>query len=140
MGVGHRQAKHTGSFGGRNPGDGVLNDNTVLRLYPQFPGGKQESGETLQECLERELQEELDIEVRVGRQLTVVKHAYTHFRVTVYAFECEYHSSRDPKSIGVRDWRWTRIEDLDEYALPVVDRKIAAVLRAPWQQSTFDLS
>ncbi|MBN1642639.1 MAG: A/G-specific adenine glycosylase [Anaerolineae bacterium] len=100
----------------------------------EFPGGKQEPGETLPECLQRELREELDIEVTVGTKITVVRHAFTHFRVTVYAFDCRYRSAGPPKALGVRDWRWVTLEELDDYALPVVDRKIAAAVHERWRQ------
>jgi A/G-specific adenine glycosylase len=107
----------------------------------EFPGGKQEAGETLSECLKRELCEELDIRVEVDRQLTVVRHAYTHFRVTVHAFECRYLSAGDPKAIGVDDWRWVKLADLDAFPFPVVDRKIIAALRgSPLRQMSFDLA
>jgi A/G-specific adenine glycosylase len=99
----------------------------------EFPGGKREAGETLAECLKRELREEMDIEVEVKGELTVVRHAYTHFRVTVHALECAYRSGRAPKPIGVRDWRWVTLDELDDYAFPVVDQKIIAALRGPRQ-------
>jgi A/G-specific adenine glycosylase len=105
----------------------------------EFPGGKVEPGETLPECLKRELREEMDIDVDVGRQLAVVRHAYTHLRVTVYAFECSYRCDQDPSLIGVRDWRWVTLADLDQYAFPVVDQRIIAVLRNPWEQTVFEL-
>jgi A/G-specific adenine glycosylase len=54
----------------------------------EFPGGKRERGESLQECLRREIKEELGIEIKVGRPVTRVEHAYTHFRITLHAFEC----------------------------------------------------
>jgi A/G-specific adenine glycosylase len=94
----------------------------------EFPGGKREPGESLSECLVRELREELQIEVEVGRQLTVVKHAFTHFRITVHAFECQYRSAGKPERIGVHDWRWVALSELDAFAFPVVDKKIAAML------------
>jgi A/G-specific adenine glycosylase len=103
----------------------------------EFPGGKVEEGETFAECLARELAEELEIEVQVGSQLTVVRHAYTHFRVTVYAFECRYASPGEPSALGVEDWRWVTPDQLDDYAMPVVDRKIVAVLREAWRQASF---
>ena len=95
----------------------------------EFPGGKREPGESLPECLARELREEMQIEVEVGRQLTVVKHAFTHFRITVYAFECQYQSVGEPECIGVHDWRWVAPSELDAFAFPVVDQKIIAALR-----------
>jgi len=74
-------------------------------------------------------------------KLTLVRHAYTHFRVTVYAFECRYLSVGDPKAIGVNDWRWVKLAGLDIYPFPVVDRKIIAVLRSSSrQQMSFDLA
>jgi A/G-specific adenine glycosylase len=100
----------------------------------EFPGGKREPEETLHDCLRRELREELDIEVEVGERLTVIRHAFTHFRITVYAYECRYLSEHDPKAIGVKDWQWVTIKALDNYALPVVDRKIAAVVADAWLQ------
>ena len=96
----------------------------------EFPGGKREPGETLPECLKRELREEMNIEVEVGRQLAVVKHAFTHFRLTMHAFECQYASAGDPEALGVSDWRWVSLSELDAYAFPVVDQKIIAKLRA----------
>ena len=44
----------------------------------EFPGGKQEPGETIESCIARELQEELGIEVTVGEELITVDHAYSH--------------------------------------------------------------
>jgi A/G-specific adenine glycosylase len=100
----------------------------------EFPGGKRKPGETLHDCLRRELAEELAIEVEVGERLTVVRHAYTHFRITVYAYECRYSSEHEPHAIAVDDWEWVAVDELDDYALPVVDRKIATVVRDAWLQ------
>ena len=67
----------------------------------EFPGGKQEPGETLPECLVREIREELGIEIEVGARLTSVDHAYSHFSITLHAFAARYVRGT-PRSAGLR--------------------------------------
>jgi A/G-specific adenine glycosylase len=95
----------------------------------EFPGGKQEVGETLPECLARELREELAIEVDVGELFTVVRHGFTHFKITLHAFTCRYRSG-DPQPLGVAAFAWVRPERLDDYAFGKADRAVIAALRA----------
>jgi A/G-specific adenine glycosylase len=95
----------------------------------EFPGGKLEPGESLEECLQREIREELGIEIQVGQPVARVKHAYTHFRITLHAFECRLRKGR-PRAIGVSDWRWVKWDELDDFAFAVTDRKIIQALRA----------
>ncbi|HWQ83396.1 MAG TPA: A/G-specific adenine glycosylase [Anaerolineales bacterium] len=95
----------------------------------EFPGGKQEPAETLPECLGRELQEELGVRVRVGEQLNVYKHAYTHFRVTVHAFHCFWQQGEpEPQLLQVNDLAWAELSDLAKYPMGKVDRQIASHL------------
>lgn len=93
----------------------------------EFPGGKQEAGETLRECLRRELQEELAIDVEVGDLFTVVQHGFTHFKITLHAFSCRYVSG-DPQRIGVRDWAWVRPNELSRYSFGKADREVIRAL------------
>ncbi len=95
----------------------------------EFPGGKQHEGESLPDCLRREMQEELAVEVAVGAPVAVVKHAYTHFRITLHAFECQLLAG-EPQPIGVADWRWVTLEELAGYAFAVTDQKIILALKA----------
>ncbi len=95
----------------------------------EFPGGKVEPGETLEACLRRELKEELDIEVEVGRLVGTVEHAYSHFRITLHAFHCRLKAG-SPKAIGVADWRWVRLEEIRQYPLSRADVKVLELLEA----------
>lgn len=89
----------------------------------EFPGGKREPHESLKECLQREIKEELGIEIRVQDLIMKVKHAYSHFRITLFAFECE-HVARKVKKLGVADYKWVKPEEISEYAFPKADREI----------------
>lgn len=95
----------------------------------EFPGGKQEPGETLTECLKRELREELAIEVSVGDLYARVRHAFTHFKITLHAFTCRYISG-EPQALGVRAWAWVMPDALDAYSFGKADRQVIAEMRA----------
>ena len=100
----------------------------------EFPGGKQEAGETLRECLKREIREELDVDIEVGEHLISVDHAYSHFSISLHAFAARY-SSGDPKAIGCAEWRWIDPQELDDFAFPRTDRKIIEQLRQDARQT-----
>ena len=89
----------------------------------EFPGGKREQGETLEECVVREAREEVQVNVCVTRPLTVVRHAYSHFRITLHAFECQYLSGR-PRAVNCAAWRWVAPGQLDRFPFPTANRKI----------------
>jgi len=93
----------------------------------EFPGGKVESGESLAEALVRELREEMTIGVAVGDTLTVVKHAYTHFRITLHALFCTLIEG-EPVCIECQDHRWASLAEVRDLPMAVTDRKIAGAL------------
>jgi A/G-specific adenine glycosylase len=95
----------------------------------EFPGGKIEPGETMPECVARELREELAVEVEVGELLCKVKHAFTHFKITLYAYECQLIEGT-PQAIGCADWRWVTLDTIDQFAFGAADRQVIAELRA----------
>lgn len=90
----------------------------------EFPGGKQQEGEDLASCLRREIREELGVEIEVGELLGVYRHAYTHFRITLHAFRCLLLKGI-PQSIQVADIRWVRLEELPQFPMGKIDRKIS---------------
>lgn len=94
----------------------------------EFPGGKQKKGESLPECLKREIKEELDFEIEVGGLITSINHAYTHFRITLHAFHCRPVDGQ-PRAVQVANFTWVTLDELAKYPFPVTDQKIIASLR-----------
>jgi A/G-specific adenine glycosylase len=94
----------------------------------EFPGGKIEANETVVECIAREIQEELGIEVAVGDQLLILDHAYTHFKVTLIVHHCR-HVKGEPQPIECDEVRWVTLAELDQFPFPTANQKIIAALR-----------
>lgn len=90
----------------------------------EFPGGKQEAGETLEECIQREIREELGIDIRVGEPFGIYKHAYTHFKVTLHAFIC-HHTAGEPQPLASDELGWFTRDALQSLPMGKIDRKIA---------------
>lgn len=94
----------------------------------EFPGGKPLPGESLQDALVREVKEELGIDVSPVAPLVSVRHAYSHFRVTLHAFVCRHRRGRC-RAIACTDFKWVPPDQLDDYPFPKATHKIIAALR-----------
>jgi A/G-specific adenine glycosylase len=94
----------------------------------EFPGGKVEPGETIEDCIVREIREELGIEISVGKHLITLDHAYTHFRVTLNVHHCQ-HLSGIPEAIECDEIRWVSVAELDQFPFPKANEHIIAALR-----------
>ncbi len=101
----------------------------------EFPGGKVEVGETIETCIQREIREELGIEIAVGDRLVVVDHAYSHFRVTLNVHHCR-HLSGEPQAIACDEIRWVTLDELDQFPFPKANLQIIAALRQGNTQSS----
>ena len=101
----------------------------------EFPGGKREPGEPLEETCRRELREELGIEIEIEELFGTVSHAYTHFKITLYAFRCRI-TSGTPQSREGLPLRWVSVPDLSNYAFPRANRRLIDALLARRQNPT----
>ncbi|NCJ06814.1 A/G-specific adenine glycosylase [Synechococcales cyanobacterium C] len=100
----------------------------------EFPGGKVEPGESIPDCIAREIQEELGIEVAVGDHLITVDHAYTHFKVTLMVHHCR-HLAGEPQPLACDEVRWVRLAELADFPFPKANQDIIAALQAEQQEA-----
>jgi A/G-specific adenine glycosylase len=107
----------------RRPPEGLLGG-----LW-ECPGGKIEANETVEDCIKREILEEIGIEITVGKSLITIDHAYTHFRVTLYVHLCQYVSGT-PRAIECEEVRWVTLEAIDSFPFPKANTQIIAALKA----------
>jgi len=108
-----------------------------LPLKWEFPGGKINDGERPEECLKRELQEELGIEVLISQALAPLTHRYSSFVVTLYPFVCAITSGEivlhehkaltwlPPERLHELDWAEADIPLINGYCKARVERQEA---------------
>lgn len=94
----------------------------------EFPGGKLEPGETVQDCIKREIQEELAIKVEIGDHLITIDHTYSQFHVTLNVYHCR-HESGEPQPIECDEIRWVTVDELPSYEFPIANLQIIEALK-----------
>ena len=104
-------------------------DGGLLGGLWEFPGGKQEPGETIEQCIAREIREELGVEVEVGAHLVTVRHAFSHFTMDLHAYLCRIVRGR-PQPLQCADVKWIRPAEFDAFAFGRADLKIIEKLRS----------
>jgi len=93
----------------------------------EFPGGKREPAETWQDCLVRELHEELAITVTVGELRYETVHHYPEKSVRL-RFYAAVLMSGEPRPVDCAAVAWVGPKDLPTYAFPEADRELVALL------------
>lgn len=112
----------------------ILNKNNelLIALRPnesmlgglwEFPGGKQEKGEKLRETVARELKEELGVDVKVFSKFSDLKHAYSHFKITMHAFWCRIKNG-NPRPKSSQQIKWVSLDAIDEFPFPKANKTL----------------
>jgi mutator protein MutT len=94
----------------------------------EFPGGKREPNETIEECLRRELREEVCIEVVVHELIESITHEYPEKTVTLRFFWCSWQAN-EPQARGCPCFRWVTPAELAAYRFPEADVKLLELLK-----------
>jgi len=89
----------------------------------EFPGGKRHSDESFEQCLRRELQEELGIVVEVKDLLETITHEYPEKTVQLKFFRCAWLRN-EPQKLGCHDFAWVASDQLAVCAFPAADARL----------------
>ena len=80
--------------------------------YWEFPGGKVEIGESLEEALKREIREELQVEIQIEEKCTVLDYDYPKFHLTMHCYFCSVVSG-EIKLVEATDGKWLKEDELN---------------------------
>lgn len=97
-----------------------------LEGFWEFPGGKCEAGESLADCLRRELREELGAEAAVADEILAVTHEYPDRSVELHFLACALRT--EPAPLLGQEMRWVAREDLKTLRFPPADDELIALL------------
>jgi mutator protein MutT len=104
-------------------------EGSHLAGYWEFPGGKQEPGESLEACLEREFREELAMGVTAVKHLLQIDHDYGSKSITLHVFQCDWLNGQ-PTPIGCDALQWVRPDELANVQLPPPDVQVLPFIQS----------
>jgi len=98
-------------------------DDDAFGGFWEFPGGKCEMGETLHQCLARELREEIGVVAIPIAELTTVEHDYPHVLIRLHPFVCR-HESGEVQHLECQASRWIEPIELRDYQFPPANESL----------------
>lgn len=107
---------------------------THLAEYWEFPGGKCEPDETHEDCLRRELREELDVDADIGAEMLATEHAYPERTVRLHFRQCRIHG--EPRAMLGQAIRWVRRDELMTLRFPDADAELIALVTGQSRRDT----
>ncbi len=96
----------------------------------EFPGGKREALETFEQCLVREIREELGVEISVGALFEEISHAYPEKSVHLKFFVCRLLSG-EPQPLDCAAVKWVDRSELEAHEFPAADAQLLEQLKSP---------
>jgi A/G-specific adenine glycosylase len=102
-------------------------DSGLLGGLWEFPAFELDAASAPGRYLEQCCMEALGVSVKAGGVVSVVQHAYTHFKLTMTVYACRYVGG-EPAPQTHTQWAWVRKEALSEYALHKAQQKVLAAL------------
>jgi len=104
------------------------NRNKHFAFHWEFPGGKVDNGETFEIALQREIKEELSIDIKILKKISSQKHKDDKINVNVHYFLCE-HSDGKINLFEHEDLKWVTKKELFSYKMAPGDSKIIKYLK-----------
>jgi mutator protein MutT len=98
-------------------------ESAPLGGYWEFPGGKCRLGEGYEECVKRELREEMGVDVEVLGLYRTIDHASPDQIVQLYFYHCRIISG-EPQALGAQEIRWAKREELGQYTFPPANESL----------------
>jgi mutator protein MutT len=95
----------------------------------EFPGGKREAGETFEQCLAREIREELGVDISVGELFAELLHHYPEKSVQLKFFRCRLLAG-EPQPLDCAAIRWVGPEELAHFEFAAADARLLESLKA----------
>jgi mutator protein MutT len=99
-----------------------------LAGYWEFPGGKREPGESFEDCLRRELFEELSIHVDVPVAYRIIRHEYSDKTVELHFYRCSIEQG-EAAPLDCSEIRWVSPKELSHFTFPPADQPIIEALQ-----------
>ncbi len=93
----------------------------------EFPGGKKEPGEYIEDTIKREISEELGIEIKVREKLLSFDHSFTHKKLNFTVHLCEWISG-EPQNLACQKFLWIKPNKLFDFPFPAANTKIINAL------------
>ena len=104
-------------------------DDDTFGSFWEFPGGKKEDNETFEECVAREVKEEIGIDVEVHEKFASLRRRY-HERIVWLNFFLCTRLSGEPKPIDCKDVVWADLDELLSYNFPPANERVIGKLKA----------